>query len=130
MRPLLLLLVLSISASVSTAQTQAESIVGRWNMDKIVMDGDNDVTAEHNPSENRYIVFNKDGTFQSGGDPYGENTGKWTLNAENKELYLDSDAGEDDDSYWIMKINGDEMHWQGARFEFSKRFQIFHVRGK
>ncbi len=127
---LLLLLAVSFSTYAPSAQVQSDSIIGRWEMDKIVVDGDNDVSEEHNPKKNRYIVFNEDGTFKSGGDPYGENTGKWTLDAENNELYLDSDVGEDDDSYWIIKIDGDNMHWQGARFEFSKRFQIYHVRGK
>jgi hypothetical protein len=33
------------------------------------------VSDEHNPQKNRYITFNKDGSFESGGDPYGTNTG-------------------------------------------------------
>ena len=92
------------------------------------MDGNEDVTDEHNPQKNRYIIFKTDGTFESGGDPYGMNTGKWTLDRESKELYLDSDGGEDDDSYWITSIEAGKMHWQGARFDFSKRFQIYHIR--
>ena len=71
------------------------------------------------------IEFNKNGTFKSGGDPYGENTGKWSFN-EQEILFIDSDAGEDDDSYWQVKISKDTMIWQGMKFDFAKRFEIIH----
>jgi hypothetical protein len=50
------------------------------------------------------------------------------LDPETRELHIDSDAGEDDDSYWIASIEGDTMRWQGARFEWNKRFTLVHLR--
>lgn len=105
----------------------AVSITGRWAMDR-VYDGEQDVTAEHNPAGNRWMAFSNDGTFESGGDPYGPNTGRWTLDAATGELYLDSDAGEGDDSYWIVSIEGDSMRWQGARSAFTERFTLHFAR--
>ena len=99
-------------------------------MQRIVQDGTSDVSSEHNPESDRYIIFNSDNTFESGGSPYGKNTGAWTLDQESGELFLNSDAGEDDDSYWIVRFDGEAMHWQGARFEFNKRFTIEHKRSK
>lgn len=97
-------------------------------MAQIVQDGTNDVSAEHNPENNRFILFNADQTFESGGDPYGKNTGTWRMDETSRELFLNSDAGAEDDSYWIVSIDGRTMNWQGARFEFNKRFLITHTR--
>ncbi len=109
------------------SDTIGHQIQGRWNMTTILMD-QADVTSEHNPANNRYIIFNTDHTFESGGDPAGKNTGKWEFDESSRTLFLDSDAGEEDDSYWIVSINGDLMHWQGTHFEFNSRFSIDHTR--
>ncbi|MFA0962108.1 lipocalin family protein [Roseivirga sp. BDSF3-8] len=103
----------------------ARELVGRWNMRELYENG-NDVTNEHNPAGNRYAVFNEDGTFESGGDPYGKNSGKWLLEEtpEGLLLYLDSDAGSGDDSYWLITLEGKNMQWRGARSEFTKRFVV------
>ena len=106
----------------------ADQVIGRWKMEKIVLDGTDDVTAEHNPADNRFFIFKPDNTFESGGDPHGRNTGKWTIDESTGRLYIDSDAGENDDSYWIVTVDGDRMHWQGTHFEFNSRFAIDHVR--
>ena len=96
-------------------------------MESLTQNGQ-DVTAEHNPSANRFIIFNADKSFESGGDPYGKNTGKWELDEGTGELYLNSDVGEDDDSYWIVLIDQDRMQWQGTRFEFNSQFAVTHIR--
>lgn len=96
---------------------------GRWAMIR-VLDQGIDVTAEHNPERDRWIEFQADGSFVSDGNPYGRNTGKWKFDPVSKELFLDSDAGEEDDSYWIVRFNDKQMNWQGTRFEFSRRFRI------
>ena len=97
-------------------------------MQQVVLDGTQDVTEEHNPESDRYIVLHEDGTFESGGSPHGTNTGRWAFDETARELYLDSDAGENDDSYWTVSFENGQMKWQGARFEFSKRFTIYHRR--
>ena len=106
-------------------------IEGRWQMTK-VLDRSADVTKNHNPEGNRWIRFIRDenvengGIFESGRDDTKENTGKWSINGF--ELFIDSDAGDDDDSYWQVIIDGSEMHWIGQRFDFNKRFEIFYER--
>jgi hypothetical protein len=103
-------------------------IEGRWEMTK-VLDRSEDVTKTHNPESNRWIKFIKDennengGIFESGSGDKKENTGKWSI--KGFELFIDSDAGDDDDSYWQVIIEGNEMHWIGQRFDFNKRFEIF-----
>ncbi len=92
-----------------------------------VFDNKKDVTAQHNPEDDRYIIFKGDSTFESGGQPYGKNTGKWSFTPQG-ELFLDSDSGEDDDSYWLVNFAADSMIWQGQRFDFAKRFKITHVK--
>jgi hypothetical protein len=67
-----------------------------------------------------------EGSFVSGRGDYRENTGKWIINEKEKELFIDSDAGEDDDSYWEISIDNDKMFWKGKKFEFNKRFEIVH----
>jgi len=118
------LLLLALSACAGARLSLEERVVGHWQMERIVQDGTNDVSAQQNPMNNRYIHFYENGTFESGGDPYGKNTGKWTLDPDSHELYIDSDSGEDDDSYWIVSIDEDRMHWQGTHFDFNKRFAI------
>ncbi len=94
-----------------------------------VLDRSEDVTKNHNPENNSWIRFIKDekkdnyGIFESGRGNQKQNTGKWSINGF--ELFIDSDAGDDDDSYWQVIIKNDEMHWIGQRFDFNKRFEIF-----
>lgn len=122
-----LLLLIAACQSTQTPASTESLLIGRWDMAQ-VYDGGEDVTAEHNPAGNRWVAFASEGTFISDGDPYGRNAGRWTYDPATQELYLDSDAGEGDDSYWIVQVEGDEMHWQGARSAFTKRFEIVHVK--
>lgn len=120
---------LLLLAGCSTSKTaDTNPLLGRWHMDKVIMDQTNDVTSEHNPEGNRYIEFKADKTFKSGGDPHGENTGKWSLDQSTGELHIDSAVGEDDDSYWIISIENNQMKWQGTKGDFNRRFTIHHRR--
>lgn len=127
-RVLVLMFVFLFFGCASSPKTLTDQLAGRWEMAKVVMDKSNDVTSEHNPESNRYFIFNPDHTFESGGDPMGKNTGKWILDSETQTIHIDSDAGEDDDSYWIVSLDGDEMHWQGTHFEFNSRFELYFSR--
>jgi len=100
---------------------------GRWRMLQVVQDG-KDVTEEHNPYRERYIIFSDDGTFETGGRPYGSNTGRYTYVHEEGHLFLDSDAGAEDDSRWNVTIEGDTMQWQGMGSEWANGFRIIHLR--
>lgn len=89
-----------------------------------ILQNGRDVSAQHNPANNRWIELMDDGSFVSDGDPYGRNTGKWTFDDTTRELFLDSDAGEGDDSYWIVSRTGEELVLKGARSEFTKDFSM------
>lgn len=95
-----------------------------------VLDGTESVTTDHNPENDRWIAFASNGTFETDGEPYGRNTGKWILTSEENAttLFLDSDAGAHDDSYWTLQFSGDTMIWKGLRTDFAKRFTLKHVR--
>ena len=99
-------------------------------MDKVIRSGEN-VTKEHNPASNRYIIFREDGTFESGGDPYGLNTGKYTIN-ESGNLFIYSDAGTNDDSMWTVTFakNKQTMIWKGAIDQRASEFELIHKKVK
>ena len=111
----------------SQSDSLPELIIGKWKMTK-VLELSKDVTEQHNPDNSRWIQFNKDSTFESGTGENSENTGRWTIDEKQKELFIDSDAGEDDDSYWKVEFDNEVMYWKGQRFDFNKRFEIYHTR--
>jgi hypothetical protein len=128
---LVLSVILSLAVSCSSGENFGKKISGKWFMVK-VLEQSEDVTASHNPSNNRWISFNADtdipfeGNFESGTGEERENTGKWFYDEKANEFFLDSDAGEEDDSYWEVSFNADSMYWKGRKFEFNKRFEIFY----
>jgi len=122
--PLILLIAFSYGNS-QDESSLSKSIIGKWKMVK-VLEISEDVTEKHNPDNSRWIIFKEDSSFESGSAEKKENTGRWNINETKKELYLDSDAGEDDDSYWEVSFNNNLMDWKGRRFEFNKRFEIVH----
>lgn len=124
--PFLTVLVLIISACKSSP-TLSSSLPGHWLMHKVIQNGQ-DVSQEHNPEKERYLVMRPDGSFESGGRPYGKNTGKYTFDANDQILFLDSDVGETDDSKWRVEINGDTMYWQGIGNDYAEAFQIIQIR--
>ncbi len=123
------ILFISILFSYNFIYAQSDSlsklIIGKWKMLK-VLELSKDVTEKHNPDNNRWISFKEDSTFESGAGEKTENAGRWSIDEKEQELFIDSDAGENDDSYWEVKFEGDLMHWKGRRFEFNKRFEIVH----
>ena len=126
---ILIIVPFTIIYSQSDENTLSKKIIGKWIMTK-VMEMSKDVTEQHNPERNRWICFMPDsievikGTFESGRGDSTENKGKWVLNKD--EIFIDSDAGEDDDSYWEVTFKDDKMFWKGRRFDFNKRFEIIH----
>ena len=104
-----------------------KSIVGKWMMHQVVQNGQ-DVTSEHNPEADRYAIFNADSTFESGGRPYGKNTGTYSINKKGNRIYIFSDAGENDNSQWLFEVHGDTMIWDGFGSEWADGFRLVHVR--
>lgn len=132
---LILTCILTLVLSCSKEMNFSENITGKWIMVK-VLELSEDVTENHNPHKNRWISFKADpdilgsGSFESGTGRVTENTGKWFFNEKEKEFFLDSNAGEDDDSYWEVSFNADSMQWKGRKFEFNKRFEIFYKKSE
>ena len=108
---------------------EKDEIIGKWEMYKVIQDGQ-DVTSEHNPYNERFIIFKSDSTFESGGRPFGKNSGKYIFNSADHTLFLDSDAGPEDDSQWKITFRSDTMHWQGYGSEWAVGFELIHVKDK
>ena len=113
----------------NTSPSLQSQLVNHWEMASIMQNGQ-DVSEQHNPKNNRWIDLQSDGTFISDGDPYGRNTGRWTINEQNMELFLDSDAGEGDDSYWIAEIKEDQVFLKGTRSDFTEQFGMVWRKGE
>lgn len=107
--------------------TAKDEILGKWFMQKVIQDG-KDVTSEHDPHGERYIIFKSDSSFESGGKPFGTNTGKYSYSVADQTLVLDSDAGPEDDSQWKVTLQGNQMHWQGQGSEWALGFEIIQVK--
>ena len=102
-------------------------LLGKWRIYKVIQNGQ-DVTQEHNPDNERYLILKSDSTFESGGRPFGKNTGKYIFNTEAETLLLDSDAGPEDDSQWKVSFIGDTMRWQGYGSEWADNFVLIHLK--
>ena len=107
----------------TVGRSVGDLLVGRWDMTGVYERG-RDVTDEHDPAGDRFIELYADGTFESGGQPYGRNSGRWTYDHARRDLVLDSNLGPEDDSQWVVTLRGDEMEWGGAGSEFARRFRI------
>ncbi len=127
MKFFLLLTFLVFFSSVTQSQNLEERLTGKWKMSKVVQGGQ-DVTEKHNPKGNRYFIFKRDGTFESGGDPYGINTGRFFVNNLQQSLFIDSNVGPDDDSMWYVSIEGEKLIWKGFGTEWAEGFELIHVR--
>lgn len=103
---------------------QEDKLIGKWSMHKIY-DGETDVTSEHNPKNNRWIEFKEDGSFESDGDPYGQNTGNWNIDAGKSILFINSDS-DDDDSEWNISFKGDQTIWTGIGTPRKEGFKLIH----
>ncbi len=95
-------------------------------MDKIY-EGERDVTIAHNPENNRWIKFNRNGSFESGGDPYGYNDGNWSIDDEKSTLFLNSSV-ENDDSEWKVIFQNGKMIWTGIGTPRQESFRLTYSR--
>ena len=110
----------------SKSEPPEKQIVGKWKMVK-VYEYNIDVTATHNPNNDRWIEFTADGNFISDGGSFGKNTGRWKTDNEKSILYIDSDV-DDDDSEWNVKFNNDEMIWTGIGHPRKDNTKLIHKR--
>jgi len=120
---------LAIALLFGCASSPNNTITGKWLMHKVIQNKQ-DVTDEHDPHNERFLVLNPDSSFESGGRPFGANTGKYSFNASENQLFLDSDTGPEDDSYWKVNISNDTMYWQGVGTAWAEDFQIIQTRAR
>lgn len=121
------IIILAVLTTLISCNNSSNPIHGKWVMHQVIQDG-KDVTLKHNPENDRYFIMHENGTFESGGQPYGENTGKYIFDTAAKTLFIDSDIGPDDDSNWKISFETGQMIWQGYGTEWAERFKIIHIR--
>lgn len=124
--PLLLLFISLLTVSCTQPDQLDQQINGTWAMDK-VYEYNIEVTEKHNPKKDRWIEFKTDGSFVSDGEPFGRNTGKWTVDNEQAVLFLDS-VVDDDDSEWKVTFTTDLMVWTGIGHLRKEQTRLVHKR--
>jgi hypothetical protein len=112
-------------ACTSTESTE-EQLIGTWQMGQVI-DGGQNVTKEHNPANDRWIKFNRNGSFESGGGSYGYNDGIWELDSEKMVLFLDSKV-EGDDSEWNITFQDNKTIWTGIGTPRQQGFKLIHYK--
>jgi hypothetical protein len=125
-QPFYLLFIIMVFVACGSHPTLESQIVGEWSMYK-VYEVNSDVTHQHNPKGDRYIIFDADGNYKSGGDPFGENSGTWEIDEENSVLSIFSDDV-DDDSQWHIRFEGDQTIWTGIGTPRQESFKLIHQR--
>lgn len=111
------------------SQKTKADLSGKWMMHQVIQKGE-DVSEAHNPNQDRYLILKPDSSFESGGTPFGVNTGKYHYNAAEQSLFLDSDIGPEDDSYWKVSFSGDTMYWIGFGSAWAEDFEIIQIRSQ
>ncbi len=125
--PTLVMVILLLMIGSSSCSAQKKSpLWGKWSMHQVWQHGEN-VTKQHNPQQDRWIEFSQNGTFRSNGTPYGPNSGGYHIESDGT-LFIDSDAGPDDDSRWNYSFKEGHMTWTGVGSEFAKGFVIIYQR--
>jgi lipocalin-like protein len=126
--PYYLFLFLLVVACTNSSSTRVEeNLIGKWEIVQ-VFDAGKDVTTVHNPQQNRWIRFNNDGRFNSGGDPYGDNEGRYEIDNDKSMLFIYS-SDENDDSDWHLQIEDAEMTWTGIGSPWKEGFKLIFKRG-
>ena len=123
----ILILLSLLSWACSPKPTLSEQLMGKWHIHKVVIRG-MDVSGEHNPDNDRWICFFHDGNYAGDGGKPGKNSGRYSLDEVTAVLMLDSDAGEDDDTNWIVHFSRDTLVMQGIGTPRQENSFIYAVR--
>lgn len=107
----------------SAGKISVSSLSTTWTMDKVYEKKVN-VTNRENPNRDRYISFQADGTFMSGGEPYGDVTGTWEILPDRTLLITPSNHDEVGTSQWIATIKGATMVWRGTGNDELERLEV------
>lgn len=123
---IIILLLTTLLFSCKQPENIDKKIIGIWTMEKVYEYG-NDVTDKHDPKNERWIEFKADGSFISGGEPFGRNTGRWTADNDKLILFIDSDV-DDDDSEWKVTFDKDQIVWTGIGHPRKENTKLVHRR--
>lgn len=126
-KAVLLLTLICILSSCNQETPEQQQIHGTWVMKK-VFEGEKDVSGVHNPYGDRWVMFNDNGTFESGGQPYGKNTGKFSFDEQNRLDIKSETLG--DDSSWHVEIKNDSMIWKGIGTQRQEAFRLVYLKEK
>ncbi|MEL6356369.1 MAG: hypothetical protein AAFQ37_05475 [Bacteroidota bacterium] len=109
----LAILLVLVFTSCSKTNDLASQLTGKWNMVRVVINGES-ADQMLNPDGNRWLAFQPTGNFTSGSGKERENGGTYELDPTKAEVFLDSDAGEGDDSRWQVSFSGDTLFMRGV----------------
>lgn len=87
-----------------------------------------DANPTLNPTGDRWLSFQTDGTFSSGSGTAQENGGTYTLDELTNALSLDSDAGPGDDSNWTVTVKKDTLLMRGVGTPRQENSEVILVR--
>ena len=121
------LIMVLLAFAIIGCSSDNQELIGKWQMHKVIQSGV-DVSEEHNPNNDRIITIYADSTFETNGTPFGKNMGKYKYDNVEMTLFLDSDAGPEDDSQWKVRFSEDTMYWQGFGTEWADEFELIHIR--
>ncbi|NQV52327.1 MAG: hypothetical protein HQ500_04050 [Flavobacteriales bacterium] len=110
MRSAIIILFIALLHLNGQAQTN-EELIGDWAMESAADVGEN-VTAQEDPHNERWIQFQSNGSFKSDGRPVGKSAGQWTYDVPSHTLALKSNSG-DNDSKWLVHFEDEKMSWRG-----------------
>jgi len=112
---------------IASINTQAQDeIIGKWKLEQVIVDGV-DVSQEHNPFNERWIEFLKNGSFQSDGRPFGKNSGTWSEEKTENIIHLKSKV-EDDNSDWVYELDKDKIRWTGFGDRKKQNTVLMHTK--
>ncbi len=110
MKSAIIFLFIALVSLNGQAQTN-EDLIGEWAMESAADVGE-DVTAQQDPHNERWIAFQSNGSFKSDGRPFGRDAGQWTYDDASHTLALKSNSG-DNESKWLVHFDGDKLSWRG-----------------
>ena len=123
LRAFLITLISLSTISCSTGKLSVSSLATTWELGNVYENQVN-VTNRENPNRDRFITFNSDGTFISGGVPYGELSGTWIITEEKTLRIIPDMEGEVGSSEWKVSFEKDIMSWTGTIKSGLDRFEL------
>lgn len=124
---IILLLTTLLIASCGQSEKLGKKIIGTWTIEKIYKNG-KDVTNKRNPGNERWIEFKPNGAFESDGEPFGPNKGRWTTNDDKSILYLGSEEGDDKTKWKITFDHDSTTTWTGVGHPKKENTKLIHKR--